>query len=224
MKPNTDATPAQRTVLDHIKLNGPAQVADIAEALGITAVAVRQHLYALEDQGLVEFAEPDPTGARGRPSRRWRLREEASSYFADAHAELTVELIANIRDVFGERGLQKLIERRTDHQAADYLKALSGAASLRARARSDTPQLAAKKSKSSRSDGTAAPGSAAPGCSVPAKLLRWRCCTSASSESCTRVWAPPVVNGTLRTGAQFADALIEYNSHRNIKKLTHSSF
>lgn len=26
------------------------------------------------------------------------------------------------------------------------------------------------------------------------------------------VWAPPVVNGTLRTGAQFADALIEYNS------------
>jgi predicted ArsR family transcriptional regulator len=149
MKPNTDATPAQRTVLDHIKLNGPAQVAEIAEALGLTSMAVRQHLYALEDQGLVEFAEPDRTGARGRPSRRWRLREEASSYFADAHAELTVELISNIRDVFGERGLQKLIERRTDHQAADYRHALSGASSLRekvrrlARLRTDAGYLAA---------------------------------------------------------------------------------
>jgi predicted ArsR family transcriptional regulator len=40
-----------------------------------------------------------------------------------------------LRDVFGERGLQKLIERRTDHQAADYLKALSGAASLREKVR-----------------------------------------------------------------------------------------
>jgi predicted ArsR family transcriptional regulator len=135
MKPNTDATPAQRTVLDHIKLNGPAQVTEIAEALGITAMAVRQHLYALEDQGLVEFAEPDRTGSRGRPSKRWRLREKASSYFADAHAELTVELISNIRDVFGERGLQKLIERRTDHQTTDYQMALSGASSLREKVR-----------------------------------------------------------------------------------------
>lgn len=148
MKPNTGATPAQRTVLEHIKLNGPAQVAEIAEALGLTAMAVRQHLYALEDQGLVEFAEPDRTGTRGRPSKRWGLREEAGNYFADAHADLTVELIANIRDVFGERGLQKLVEKRTDHQRAEYTKALSGAPTLRekvrrlARLRTDAGYLA----------------------------------------------------------------------------------
>jgi len=148
MKQKTDATPAQRAVLDHIKQRGPAQVAEIAETLGITTMAVRQHLYALEDQGLVEFEAHDRTGTRGRPSKRWRLREEASSYFADAHAELTVELIANIREVFGERGLQKLVERRTHHQTADYRTALTGASSLRekvrrlARLRTDAGYLA----------------------------------------------------------------------------------
>ncbi len=135
MQQNTDATPAQRAVLEHLKVNGPALAADIAEALGITAMAVRQHLYALEDLGLVEFAEPEKSGGRGRPSRRWQLREAAGSYFADAHADLTVELIANIREVFGERGLQKLIERRTDQQSHDYRKELAGAATLKEKVR-----------------------------------------------------------------------------------------
>lgn len=148
MEHKADATPAQRAVLDHLKRHGPAQAVDIAEALGITPMAVRQHLYALEEQGLVEFAELDRSGSRGRPSKRWKLREEASSYFADAHADLTVELISNIREIFGERGLQKLIERRTDLQSADYRKAMAGATTLRekvrrlARLRTDAGYLA----------------------------------------------------------------------------------
>lgn len=130
-----DATPAQRAVLDRLKADGPSHAADMARALGISTMAVRQHLQALTDQGLVELGEAERPGTRGRPSRRWQLRTQADRYFPDAHADLTVDLIAGIRDVFGERGLDKLIDRRAEIQGAEYRRALAGAATLREKVR-----------------------------------------------------------------------------------------
>lgn len=126
---NTGA--AKRTVLDYLKRNGPSQAAAIASALDVTAMAVRQHLYALEDDGLVSFAASAKEGGRGRPSKLWQIEQRADPLFPDAHAELSVELITNIREIFGERGLNKLVEKRTEHQIADYRAALAPAATLR---------------------------------------------------------------------------------------------
>lgn len=103
----------------------------MAKALDVTPMAVRQHLYALEEAGFVAFAESEKSGSRGRPSKKWQLQPRADTYFADAHAELSVELIANIRDIFGERGLDKLIEKRTEQQTAAYRATLTGATSLK---------------------------------------------------------------------------------------------
>lgn len=130
-----DATPAQRAVLDRLKADGPSHAADVAHTLGISTMAVRQHLQALLDLGLVELAETEHAGLRGRPSRRWRLRTQADRYFPDAHADLTLDLIAGIRAVFGERGLEKLIDKRTEIQGAEYRRALAGAATLREKIR-----------------------------------------------------------------------------------------
>ena len=55
--------------------------------------------------------------------------------FPDAHAELSVELIGSIKEVFGERGLDKLIARRTEQQIASYRAALSSATSLKDKVR-----------------------------------------------------------------------------------------
>jgi predicted ArsR family transcriptional regulator len=122
---------AKQAVLDHLKRNGPSEAAVIAAELGVTPMAVRQHLYALEDEGLVSFSGAPKDGARGRPSKLWRIEQRANAIFPDAHADLSVELIANIREVFGERGLDKLIEKRTQHQIADYRAVLASAASLK---------------------------------------------------------------------------------------------
>jgi predicted ArsR family transcriptional regulator len=125
-----DTGTPKRAILDHLKRNGPSDAADIAAELGVTPMAVRQHLYALEDEGLVSFAA-GPKEGRGRPSKLWRIEEPANTIFPDAHAELSTELIANIREVFGERGLTKLIETRTKNQIAEYRAALSGASTLK---------------------------------------------------------------------------------------------
>lgn len=129
----TNPTESKRAVLGVLKRRGPCEAQDIASELGVTAMAVRQHLYALEEEGLVSFAAAPKTGGRGRPSKLWRAEAPADALFADAHAELSVELIGNIRTVFGERGLNKLIEKRTEHQIASYREALASAQTLRER-------------------------------------------------------------------------------------------
>ena len=43
-----DQSAPKRAILDLLKRNGPSEASVLAEALGVTAMAVRQHLYALE--------------------------------------------------------------------------------------------------------------------------------------------------------------------------------
>ncbi len=131
MSVTADTSEAKRAVLDYLKRNGPSEAAVVAGELGVTPMAVRQHLYALEDEGLVSFAASPRDGARGRPSKLWQVEQSADSFFADAHAELSVELIANIKEVFGEQGLEKLIAKRTKHQIAEYRAALASASTLK---------------------------------------------------------------------------------------------
>jgi predicted ArsR family transcriptional regulator len=127
----TAPTEAKRAVLDLLKRHGPSDANDIASALGVTAMAVRQHLYSLEDDGLVTFAAAPRDGGRGRPAKLWRAEAAADTLFADAHADLSVELIGNIRQVFGEHGLDKLIAKRTEQQIAAYRAALVAATTLK---------------------------------------------------------------------------------------------
>jgi predicted ArsR family transcriptional regulator len=131
MSATDDTGHAKRAVLDYLKRNGPSEAAAIAGELGVTPMAVRQHLYALEDEGLVSFAAAPKDGARGRPSKLWQVERSADPLFPNAHAELSVELIANIKEVFGESGLNKLIAKRTKHQIAEYRAALGSAPTLK---------------------------------------------------------------------------------------------
>ena len=63
----TDApSPARRRLLEHLKRAGPASVAEIAAELGMTGVAVRQHLRALADDGLVRDEARPAAGREGR--------------------------------------------------------------------------------------------------------------------------------------------------------------
>ena len=93
--------------------------------LGVSAMAVRQHLYALQDQRLVVAKErPVPFG---RPAKYWELTPEADRLFPDAYAELSVSLIDAINDAFGPEGLQQILKRRAERQRAQYLKQIPGA-------------------------------------------------------------------------------------------------
>ena len=139
--------PAGRAaVLERVKRDGPVTAELLARALGVTAMAVRQHLDGLQREGLV--AHQTRGGGRGRPSKHWRATELADGHFPDRHAALATDLITQMRKVFGEEGLDRLVALRTVEQERAYGARLAARRTLRtrletlARVRSDEGYMA----------------------------------------------------------------------------------
>jgi len=124
-----------------LKTRGPATAATLAKALRITAMGVRQHLAHLADDGLVSHVDQRLTV--GRPKRHWQLTDKAEARFPDSHAQMTVEILDSVRKVFGDAGLDRLIEQREGETLARYREALRGARNVAERAR----RLAALRSE-----------------------------------------------------------------------------
>jgi predicted ArsR family transcriptional regulator len=103
--------------------------AQVAARLGLTAMAVRQHLYQLQGEKLVTAEErPVPLG---RPAKYWQLTREADRLFPDAYAEVSVALIDAVGDAFGEVGLKRVMQSRYARQRADYLRRIPASLPLR---------------------------------------------------------------------------------------------
>src|SRR6516162_7513976 len=109
-------------ILKFLKTEGPADAATLGGHLRLTAMAVRQHLYELEDQKFV-VAEERPVPL-GRPAKYWQLTAKADRLFPQAYAELSLSLIDAVGRAFGERGVQKVIAARYKNQVATYIRRL----------------------------------------------------------------------------------------------------
>ncbi len=125
------STDSSTRLLYALKSRGPLGTRDLARALGITEVGVRQHLTKLHSEGLVAF--DDRAGEIGRPKRMWRLTPKGHARFPDTHGDLTVSLIEGIRAVFGAAGLDRLIQARQEAMVANYRRALEPYPDLRDR-------------------------------------------------------------------------------------------
>ncbi|KZL21530.1 Helix-turn-helix domain protein [Pseudovibrio axinellae] len=111
-----------------LKSRGPHTAAVLAKHLGVTAVAVRQHLDALLDADLVEFV--DLKGTVGRPRRTWQISEAGNRKFPDNHSGVLVDLLGNIKELYGDEGLQHLIDARAAQSRKSYVTAMKEAKSL----------------------------------------------------------------------------------------------
>jgi predicted ArsR family transcriptional regulator len=120
----------RRAIIDVLKQEGPREAAQLSLKLGVTAMAVRQHLYELTEEKLVTYQ--DEARPIGRPARVWRLTPAADRLFPDAHAMLTVRLLDAMRQTFGPKGIDQLLTARTKQQFDEYRKRIP-AGSLQAR-------------------------------------------------------------------------------------------
>jgi predicted ArsR family transcriptional regulator len=119
----------KRRIVERLKRVESATATDLATEFGLTDTALRQHLDALEEAGMVTRSIAEPTG-RGRPPLHWQLAPAATESFPDRHADLTVELISSVRATLGEAALERVIGARSDRQTAAYSAALSDADEL----------------------------------------------------------------------------------------------
>jgi predicted ArsR family transcriptional regulator len=127
----TELSGSKRRIVERLK-RADATPSELAVALELTEAAVRQHLDALADNGLVSSYARASEG-RGRPPTVWTLTDLAQDLFPDRHDDLTVELITAVRTALGDEGLDRVIEARYGAQVDAYRKAIPKRASLRDR-------------------------------------------------------------------------------------------
>jgi predicted ArsR family transcriptional regulator len=99
----------------------------VAERLAITEVAVRQHLRRLEKKGWYRRSMRSAASvgrARVRRDRRGR------AHFPTRTRISPWTSLAAVRETFGERGLERLVETRSRRQRRAYADRLRGARSL----------------------------------------------------------------------------------------------
>jgi predicted ArsR family transcriptional regulator len=123
-----DEDRSQDRILFHLKTRGSQTAADVGSRLDMTSAGARQHLSKLETAGLVE--SEDRRQGPGRPRKYWRLAQRGHDRFPDRHSDLTLDLLRSMRGVFGDRGVEKLIEHRERASIVDYRKLVGGRRSL----------------------------------------------------------------------------------------------
>ncbi len=116
--PQAGKARSRQAILHLLKTEAPLDAQALAARLEISPMAVRQHLYGLQSEGLVSHTrEPRPVG---RPAKAWRLTARADRYFPDRHADLTLGLIGALKETFGAEGLERLLAVRAAEQIETY--------------------------------------------------------------------------------------------------------
>jgi DeoR family suf operon transcriptional repressor len=113
----------RRELLVNLRKRGEARAEELAQELGVTVGAVRQHLQGLAAADLVEHREERP--GPGRPRHVYRLAPAAEALFPRAYGELTVELLDYIGDEDPDL-VARAFERRRRARVERTLKRLDG--------------------------------------------------------------------------------------------------
>jgi iron-sulfur cluster biosynthesis transcriptional regulator SufR len=114
----SDKLKAKNQILHLLKLHGPQTAAVLAAQLQVSAMAIRQHLQTLQADNLVTYQEE--RRPVGRPIKQWQLTEKAAKRFPDNHAELLVNVLQGVEQLFGQDGLDALLAKRTQQQIDNY--------------------------------------------------------------------------------------------------------
>lgn len=130
-QPQPTEVRTRRAIVHLLKQAGAMDAAKLSSRLGISAMAVRQHLYALQAERLVTYQEEARN--MGRPAKLWQLTPAANRLFPDGYAELTLSFIQSVVEAFGEAGLERLLEIRARQQIEAYGLQMEGQESIEQR-------------------------------------------------------------------------------------------
>jgi len=117
----TDTT--RERILSLIASAGPITAAALADKLGLTSAAVRRHLGALMDEGLIaEHDVPGPIDrGRGRPAKSFVATAVGQRALQSAYTDVAREAMAYLR----ERGdLNEFVEAHTSRLQASLAEAV----------------------------------------------------------------------------------------------------
>ena len=118
------AKPQSFAILDLLKRSTGLAVKDLAKALKMSYMGIKQHCMELEKKGLLDtWRHP---GAVGRPEKLYRLTAKAASLYPEAGNEMTLEILHAIQQVYGPTAPDKLLFNHFARKTEVYLKKVKG--------------------------------------------------------------------------------------------------
>jgi DeoR family transcriptional regulator, suf operon transcriptional repressor len=110
----------QKKIMDYLleHQNG-ATLDELANELGITKTAVKDHLLKVEALGFLSFI--DSKGGVGRPRRRYLLSHQGHDAFPKQYSWLSNVLLELLAQDFGKEKISNLMEKLAD-KVADSMK------------------------------------------------------------------------------------------------------
>ncbi|MEB3355509.1 MAG: HTH domain-containing protein [Synechococcales bacterium] len=120
---NASDSSVKDQIIQLLKLRGPQTAASLADQLGVSPMAIRQHLQVLREKQWVSYTEErQPVG---RPVKRWELTAQTCHLFPNNHEDLAINLLQDVQQVFGEEGFAALLAERVQTQIRTYAEKLS---------------------------------------------------------------------------------------------------
>jgi predicted ArsR family transcriptional regulator len=111
-------------ILNCLKAKRRMSVEDLASRLGVSKVGVRRHLDLLRRDGLIEFEIEHQH--RGRPIHIYFLTDKAELLFPNCYDEYALGVLKQVRTLYGERGVFRVIAGVADDLIASLRPRLEG--------------------------------------------------------------------------------------------------
>jgi predicted ArsR family transcriptional regulator len=111
-------------VLELLKRYGQQTVAQLHEVLGVSCVAVRRHLEALQSEGLVKQTTRSP--GRGRPAHLYALTNAGHELFPRNYRQLASQLLDAARAELGAAAIERMFSHRRRILAQQYAERTAG--------------------------------------------------------------------------------------------------
>lgn len=120
-----DENPTRKKIILHLKKAEHMTVAELSNVIGITPMAVRQHLMSLEKRGIVHYTTKKY--GIGRPVFQYRLTEKAKDIFPKSYFSLVRDMLEGIEKMDGREKLDTLFRQRKDRMVTEKMRELEAA-------------------------------------------------------------------------------------------------
>lgn len=118
------AKPQSFAILDLLKRSTGMPVKELAKALKMSYMGVKQHCLELEKKGFLDtWRRP---GDVGRPEKLYRLTAKAAAFYPEAGNEMTLEILQSIQQIYGPTAPDKLLFAHFAKKTETYLKKVKG--------------------------------------------------------------------------------------------------
>jgi predicted ArsR family transcriptional regulator len=116
-------------VARHVLRRGPQTAAALADALGLSAAAIRRHLDALVADGVLVEREPRPAArrGRGRPARTYALTDEGRATFPHGYDDLATTALRYLNETGGPDAVASFAAHRAASLEEAIAPTVSGA-------------------------------------------------------------------------------------------------